>query len=146
MDSIQFQSERLSAEEYIAFLARTDLGSQYPKERFAERIDTLVKHASISLTARNAEGLLIGVCFGITDFAYWLFITDLGVDRGYVRQGIGRRLMDMALDCAGGRENIIVYTCANENAVPFYEKWGMKFSSDVMQRNDVDWTPFTVGA
>ena len=62
--------ERLTAEEYIEFLKRTDLGSQYPRERFRERIDTLVRRTSISLTARDAAGELVGVCFGITDFAY----------------------------------------------------------------------------
>ena len=30
--------ERISAKEYIEFLKRTDLGSQYPRERFGERI------------------------------------------------------------------------------------------------------------
>ena len=39
---ITIAEERISAEEYIEFLKRTDLGSQYPKERFAERISKLV--------------------------------------------------------------------------------------------------------
>ena len=75
------KEERLAAEEYIEFLKHTDLGSQYPKERFRERIGTLVNRASISLVARNDVEKIVGVCFGITDFAYWLFITDLGVVR-----------------------------------------------------------------
>ena len=79
-------SERLTAEEYIDFLKRTDLGSQYPLERFDERIARLVNTVSVSLTARNDDGLLIGVLFGLTDFAYWLYVTDLGVDRRYERQ------------------------------------------------------------
>ena len=45
--------ERLTANEYIEFLKHTDLGSQYPKERFEERINTLVNKVSISLVARN---------------------------------------------------------------------------------------------
>ena len=53
------QSERLNAAEYIDFLKRTDLGSQYPKERFEERIEKLVKNVSISLIARNDEGLIV---------------------------------------------------------------------------------------
>ena len=69
--------ERLTANEYIEFLKHTDLGSQYPKERFEERINTLVNKVSISLVARNVCNEIIGVCFGITDFSYWLFITDL---------------------------------------------------------------------
>ena len=43
---IQIKEERISSIEYIEFLKRTDLGSQYPKERFEERIAKLVDHAS----------------------------------------------------------------------------------------------------
>ncbi len=136
--------ERLSAEEYIEFLGRTDLGSQYPAERFDARIAKLVKNVPISLTARE-DGRLVGALFGITDFAYWLFVTDLGVDREHVGRGIGRRLMEAALEAAGGKDDIIVYTCANENAVGFYEKLGMRPASDVMVYNHVQWTDFTVG-
>ena len=137
-------SERLTAEEYIGFLKRTDLGSQYPLERFEERIARLVNTVSISLTARNDDGLLIGVLFGLTDFAYWLYVTDLGVDRRYERQGIGRKLMQTAHEMAGGERDIAVYLVANENAVPFYEKLGMKKADDVMKYNHIEWTEFTV--
>lgn len=40
--SINITEQRVSAEEYIDFLKRTNLGSQYPKERFEERIEKLV--------------------------------------------------------------------------------------------------------
>ena len=140
---IAIAPERLTAEAYIEFLRRTDLGSQYPAERFNARIARLVNSVPISLTARDGDRL-VGVLFGITDFAYWLFITDLGVDRDYVHRGIGRRLMDAALDMAGGAGDIIMYTCANENAVGFYEKLGMRPASDVMVYNRAQWTDFTV--
>lgn len=140
---IAIAPERLTAEAYIEFLRRTDLGSQYPAERFNARIARLVNSVPISLTARDGNRL-VGVLFGITDFAYWLFITDLGVDRDYVNRGIGRRLMDAALEKAGGAEDIIMYTCANENAVGFYEKLGMRPASDVMVYNRAQWTDFTV--
>ena len=137
---VDIQSERLTAAEYIGFLARTDLGSQYPRERFETRIPKLLNNASVSLAARNEDGLLVGALLGLTDFAYWLYVTDLGVDRAYERQGIGRRLMREALNLAGGEKDIAVYLIANENAVPFYEKLGMKLSTDVMQYNHIDWT------
>ena len=57
-DNISIRNERVSPYEYIEFLKRTDLGSQYPKERFEERIARLVESVSISLTARNENGLL----------------------------------------------------------------------------------------
>ena len=136
--------ERLSAGEYIEFLKDTDLGSQYPKERFEERIATLVSRASISLVARDADRKIVGVCFGITDFAYWLFITDLGVVRECTGMGIGTALVKKLHEAAGGEENIIMYTCYNENALGFYEKLGMHKPDDVVVLNRIHWTDFTV--
>ena len=141
---ITIRSEKLTAEEYIDFLKRTGLGAQYPKERFAERIPRLLENASISLAARNDENRLIGVLLGLTDFAYWLYVTDLGVDRDYERQGIGRSLMQQGHELAGGEKDIAVYLIANEDAVPFYEKLGMKKADDVMQYNHIEWTAFRV--
>ena len=138
------RQERISAEEYIDFLKRTDLGMQYPRERFHDRIPRLLQKASVSLTVRNDEQRLIGVLLGLTDFAYWLFITDMGVDRAYERRGIGSRLMRTALEIAGGEKDIAVHLVANENAVPFYEKLGLQKADDVMQYNHIEWTEFRV--
>lgn len=140
----KINEERLTVEEYIDFLKRTGLGSQYPKERFLERISKLVNNVSISLVARNENGLIIGVLFGLTDYVYWLYVTDLGVDRDYVGHGIGRQLMKTAHVKAGGEKDIAVYLIANEDAVPFYEKIGMKKADDVMQYNHIEWTEFTL--
>ncbi len=144
-ESITIREERITAEEYTGFLKRTDLGSQYPRERFEERIPRLVRNASVSLAARNENGRLVGVLLALTDFCYWLFVTDLGVDRDYERQGIGSRLMKTAHTLAGGEKDIAVYLVANEKAVPFYEKLGMKRADDVMQYNHIEWTEWTVG-
>ena len=143
-ERINILEERIPAKEYIDFLKRTDLGSQYPKERFENRIEKLVNTVSISLVARNESGTVVGVLFGLTDFAYWLYVTDLGVDRAYTGQGIGRQLMKIAHEIAGGEKDIAVYLIANENAVGFYEKLGMKKSADVMQYNKIEWTEFVV--
>ena len=140
----EISPERLSPGEYIDFLKRTDLGSQYPRERFEERVERLLKNASVSLAARDGEKRLVGVLLAVTDFAYWLFVTDLGVDRTCTRQGIGRALMKAALEQAGGEKDIIVYLAAHEKAVPFYEKLGLEKADSVMVYNHVDWTPFTV--
>ena len=143
-EKIEIKEEQLTAEEYINFLKRTDLGSQYPKERFTDRISKLVNNVSISLVARNKNGLIVGVLFGLTDYVYWLYVTDLGVDRDYEGRGIGRQLMKTAHDIAGGEKDVAVYLIANENAIPFYEKLGMKKANDVMQYNHIEWTVFSV--
>ena len=141
---VRIERERLSPEEYVEFLKHTDLGSQYPRERFEERIPRLLENVSISLTARDGNNRLVGVLLGLTDFSYWLYVTDLGVDRDYERQGIGSRLMKKAHEIAGGEKDIAVYLIANEDAVPFYEKLGMKRADDVMKYNHIEWTEFTV--
>ena len=138
------KSEYITKDEYIEFLKHTDLGSQYPKERFESRIEKLVKNVSISLVARNENNLIVGVLFGLTDFAYWLYVTDLGVRRDYERQGIGRSLMKEALNLAGGEKDIAVYLIANEDAIPFYESIGMEKANDVMSYCHNEWTCFTV--
>lgn len=142
--SINIQSERISASKYIDFLKRTNLGSQYPKERFEERIARLVQTVSISLVARNEGGEIVGVLFVLTDFAYWLWVTDLGVARDYEGQGIGSVLMKRAHEEAGGEKDIAIYLVANEKAIPFYEKLGMKKSEEVMEYSHIEWTNFTV--
>ena len=143
-EDVRIGEERVTAAEYIDFLKRTDLGSQYPKERFEQRIAKLVDNVSISLIARDRDGRIVGALFGLTDFAYWLYVTDLGVDRAYEGRGIGTRLMKTAHDIAGGEKDIAVYLIANENAIPFYEKLGMEKSDEVMQYNHIEWTEFTV--
>ncbi|MBO5376971.1 MAG: GNAT family N-acetyltransferase [Ruminiclostridium sp.] len=143
-EKITIMQERISAEEYVDFLKRSDLGSQYPKERFDERIEKLVRNVSISIVARNVSGVAVGVLFGLTDFAYWLYVTDLGVDRAYAKQGIGRQLMKKAHEISGGEKDIAVYLIANEDAIPFYEKLGMVKSEEVMQYNKIEWTDFKV--
>ena len=144
INNYSIKEERISAEEYIEFLKRTDLGSQYPRERFGERIKKLVQNVSISLLARNRDGMVVGVLFGLTDYSYWLYVTDLGVDRDYERMGIASALMKKAHEIAGGEKDIAVYLIANEAAVPFYQKLGMKKADDVMQYNHIEWTEWVV--
>lgn len=116
---IVYKEERLTPEAYIDFLKRTNLGSQYPKERFQERIAKLVKNVTISLVARDEDNnhQIVGVLFGLTDFCYWLYVTDLGVDRSYEKQGIGSQLMKQAHTIAGGEKDIAVYLIANDQAI-----------------------------
>ena len=141
--NITFTNKRITAEEYIDFLKRTDLGSQYPKEDFNERIGILVNNTAISLIAYDLDKI-VGVCFGLTDFAYWLFLSDLGVDRDYSKMGIGKILVQEAHMLAGGKDNIAMFTIANENAVGFYEKCDWKKGNDFMIYSRIKWTDFKV--
>lgn len=78
----------------------------------------MVRKTSISLTARNENGELIG----ITDFAYRLFITDLGIVRKFTGKGIGKALVKRLHEIADGEKDIVMYTCVSEKAVLFSRK------------------------
>lgn len=135
---------KITAEEYIEFLTRTDLGAQYPKERFHERIGKLVANVQISLLAINESGKVVGACFGLTDFAYWLMVTDLGIDREYEKNGIGSAMIKVSREVAGGEKDIIVFINANDDAIPFYEKSGLSKAESMMELANVEWTDFVV--
>ena len=137
-------NESLTFNEYKDFLKQTDLGSQYPEENFKKRITKLLENRSVSITARNENDLLIGVCFGLTDFSYFLFLTDLGVDRNYENQGIGKELINLAQSKAGGEDDIIVVVLSNENAINFYKKCGYRTDSDLLLKPCKVWTDFNV--
>jgi len=137
-------SERIQPREYVDFLRRSDLGSEYPRKNFGARITTLLERADICVTGRSESGTLVGVCLGLTDFAYFLFLTDLGVDRSLARQGIGATLVRMAHEAAGGEADICVITWANREAAPFYEACGMPRLEWAVGKHATEWEFFTV--
>lgn len=146
MKSVTYNdTERLEFEEYVDFLKRCDLGSQYPKQDFEARVRTLLKNADICITARNQNGLLIGISFSVTDFAYFLFLTDLGVARDYAGQGIGRQLLQRTQEKAGGEENITVITQSAKNAVGFYDTCGFHSDDTLRVKDCTAWESFVVG-
>lgn len=146
MKDYHIYSKRLSVEEYIEFLTRSDLGSQYPKERFQERIRKLLKNTQICLVAENQKRQIVGICFGVTDFAYWLLITDLGVDRDYAQRGIGSKLINRSRELAGGKEDVALFVNSNRKAVNFYKKNGFKHNKDLMELSEIEWTNFQVSS
>ena len=88
---------------------------------------------------------LVALLRAVGDGQTMVLLQDILVHPARQRQGIGTSLMITALSAAGGEKDIAVYLIANEKAIPFYEKLGMKKAADVMQYNHIDWTEFIVG-
>ena len=144
--TIRYQTdERVELDEYLVFLGRTGLGDQYPAERFKERVSLTLSNCSITVTARNEQSLLVGVCLGLTDFAYFLFITDLGVDRDYEGIGIGTELITRIHAEAGGGEDICAVTISNDEAIGFWECRGFASGRDVLWKPSKEWSANEVG-
>jgi ribosomal protein S18 acetylase RimI-like enzyme len=133
-------AERPTPEEWLGFLRRSALGSLYPQKRFAERFPRMVRNVDVVTTARDGD-LLVGLCAGLTDFAYFLLVTDLGVARGYERRGIGKRLVEMTLSASGGPRDVCALTWSNREAVGFYERCGLRPVPTLVGRECDEWEP-----
>lgn len=141
MNSILFSdSGRPTAAEWLDFLRRSDLGALYPRQRFAERFPRMLRNVDVTTTARDGD-LLVGLVAGLTDFAYFLFLTDTGVARGYERRGIGRRLVEMAVAASGGARDICAVTWSNPAAAAFYRRCGLVPVPTLVGRECDEWAP-----
>lgn len=98
---IQYQLEpNLTRLEFIDVLNRSGLAERRPVAN-AAKIEGMLRHADIILTARNQSGELVGVSRAITDWNYCTYLSDLAVDVAYQRQGIGRALIRRTHETAG---------------------------------------------
>jgi ribosomal protein S18 acetylase RimI-like enzyme len=141
MSSISFSAERRpAAPEWLDFLRRSDLGSLYPRQRFEERFPRMLRHVDVVTTAYEGD-LLVGLGAGLTDHAYFLLLTDLGVARGYERRGIGRRLVEMAIEASGGPRDVCAVTWSNRAAAAFYARCELVAVPTLVGRACDEWEP-----
>ena len=138
------ETRRPTVPEYVDFLSRTDLGAEYPRKDFLVRLERLIENADLCVTAWDEGGRLVGACMGLTNFAFDLYLTDLGVDRDLLRQGIGRELLRRTHELAGGTADIGGMTWAGPDALAFYADSGWKPHPTLVARGASDWKHFTV--
>jgi len=123
MDEISYQLEpTLSSAEFIDVLTRSTLSERRPVDR-PDLIERMLANANVIVTARNQEGLLVGVSRAMTDFGYATFLSDLAVDEAYQRRGIGRELIQRTHAAAGLETALILLAAPNARA--YYPHIGM---------------------
>lgn len=121
---ISYQSEpRLKTDEFRSLLIRSTLGERRPIDDL-ERLSAMIENADIIVTARDADGLLVGVSRAITDFAYCTYLSDLAVDQDYQRQGIGKELISQTHLACGLRTRLILLSAPQ--AVDYYPHIGFE--------------------
>jgi N-acetylglutamate synthase-like GNAT family acetyltransferase len=130
-----FKNDKVSYEELQLFFAKMDVDSD---SRFSNRnllhLDNRTKpqeKRSISkalfFTARvNLE--LIGYVKGITDEAYHLFIPEVMILPEYQHRGIGKRLMELAVEYARDKKMFKVFLFAIPSRESYYEQFDFKKS------------------
>jgi predicted N-acetyltransferase YhbS len=112
----------LSAEAFRGILIASTLSERRPVGDL-ERLDRMLRHADIIVTARDGERL-VGISRAVTDFAYCCFLSDLAVDVAYQHQGIGKCLIDETRTRAGECTTLILV--AAPAAETYYPKIGMR--------------------
>jgi ribosomal protein S18 acetylase RimI-like enzyme len=121
--SITYQTEpSLEAREFVDVLRRSTLAARRPVDD-AGAIAGMLAHADIIVTARNSDGLLVGVSRAISDFSYCTYLSDLAVDVAFQRQGIGRELIRRTHLAAGLSTSLILL--AAPAAESYYPHIGM---------------------
>ena len=123
MDKIEYSLEpRLRAEEFVNVLRRSTLAERRPVDDLPTMAGMLA-HADVIATARNSQGLLVGVSRAITDFSWATYLADLAVDVAFQRRGIGRELIRQTHVAAGLQTSLILL--AAPQAETYYPHIGM---------------------
>ena len=53
------------------------------------RIARMYATSNLLISARS-DGVLVGVCCGMTDYSYTCYLADLAAEKSFQKQGIGR--------------------------------------------------------
>src|SRR5436309_14821671 len=112
----------LSPAEFVDLLIRSTLAERRPVDE-PETIAGMLGHADVLLTARTADGLLVGVSRAVTDFSYCTYLSDLAVATPFQGRGIGRELIRRTHDAAGRQTTLILL--AAPKARTYYPHVGM---------------------
>ena len=122
MTIIFAQEPHLDALAFIDLLQRSGLAARRPVTD-VDRIDGMLRHADLILTARTPLNELVGVSRAITDFHYCTYLSDLAVDVAFQRRGIGKHLIDFSHDKAGRNTKLILLSAPA--AATYYPHIGM---------------------
>lgn len=113
----------LSVEEFLDILHRSTLAKRRPVDD-KMRVANMLRHADVIVTARDPQGMLVGVSRAITDFSYYTYLSDLAVDKQFQQQGIGRTLLRETHKHAGLVTSLILLSAPQ--AETYYPHVGMQ--------------------
>ncbi len=121
--TITYSCDRgITAADFIDLLQRSTLGERRPVDD-AVRIQRMLDNANVLVTAWAGDKL-VGVSRAVTDFSFCCYLSDLAVDSSFQHQGIGRELVRLTHQTAGGETQLILLSAPK--AISYYPKIGMK--------------------
>lgn len=122
MTIIYAQEQALSAADYIAVLGSTYMGERRPIGNVA-RVTRMLAGSNMIVTARDADGAIVGVLRGISDGEWVCYVADLVVHADHQRKGIGTGMLDECKRILGPGMGIVLV--AYPEAVDYYRRIGM---------------------
>jgi predicted N-acetyltransferase YhbS len=81
---------------------------------------------TVSVTARDEQGILVGYLRVLTDRVYIFYILDVMVNPVCRKQGIGAKLVELAVDHGKKNGFIKMFLTAIPGAEDFYRQFGFK--------------------
>jgi predicted N-acetyltransferase YhbS len=123
-NTIQYSIEpNLDVADFIDVLRRSTLAERRPVQD-AEVMRHMLQQADLVATARDEQGLLVGVSRALTDYAFCTYLSDLAVDEAFQGRGIGRELIRRTHEAAGLHTMLILL--AAPKAATYYPHIGMR--------------------
>jgi GNAT superfamily N-acetyltransferase len=113
----------LGQEEFAGVLRRSTLAERRPVEE-PDRLEAMLRNADLIVTARDRNGLLVGISRAISDFSFCTYLSDLAVDQDFQGRGIGRELIRRTHEAAGLATSLILL--AAPKARSYYPHIGMR--------------------
>lgn len=126
------QETGLTAEEYIACVGQSALGPTRPLSN-TERVQAYLDNSNLTVSARNASGVLLGLFRGTSDWHWVCYCADLAVVETYQDQGIGQALMDKAAEILG--PGVTITLLSLPGAEGFYQKIGLTQTNAAFYRD-----------
>ena len=119
--SITYERDRkITRAQFVDLLVRSTLGERRPIDDDA-CIDAMLANANLTITAWDGDRL-VGVARSVTDFAYCCYLSDLAVDSGLQRSGVGRELIRLTQAALGPKAKLILLSAPK--AVEYYPRVG----------------------
>lgn len=116
------REDRLTAADYIACVGATTLGQGRPLAN-PDRVQAMLDNTDLLVTARAADGSLLGLFRAVTDWHWACYCIDLAVIEGQQGKHIGQTLLDIAADLLGPKVSIVLLS--KPDAEGFYRHIGM---------------------
>ncbi len=98
--------QAISADEFIDLLERSSLAERRPVNDLT-CMQGMLEHGNLLVTAWHLDRL-VGVARSVTDYHYACYLSDLAVDSGFQRRGIGKNLLEHTKRQLGAKCNLIL--------------------------------------